>query len=143
MHKYLTIYNVNTLKHLVLLTAHHVRYPWGILCCMFVAWSGVTLDIQPQDVFHRLKAWRLYLVLMKKSGQPRGFRGEKIGATKVLLQPLSSFISTYHSLGVVTFMRPFLLWKGFEHFLPNTSDKSVECHGLHDLQADSSVKDTG
>jgi len=26
----------------------------------------VSLDIQPQDVFHRLKAWRLYLVLLKK-----------------------------------------------------------------------------
>lgn len=26
----------------------------------------VSLDIKPQDVFHRLKAWRLYLVLMKK-----------------------------------------------------------------------------
>jgi len=29
------------------------------------------LDIQPQDVFHRLKAWRLYLVLLKKSGRLR------------------------------------------------------------------------
>eukprot|EP00435_Cladocopium_sp_Y103_P053012 s631_g16.t2 len=28
--------------------------------------SCVSLDIQPQDVFHRLKAWRLYLVLLKK-----------------------------------------------------------------------------
>lgn len=28
--------------------------------------SCVSLDIQPEDVFHRLKAWRLYLVLLKK-----------------------------------------------------------------------------
>ena len=35
--------------------------------------SGVSLDIQPQDVFHRLKAWRLYLVLLKKSGRLRPF----------------------------------------------------------------------
>ena len=38
------------------------------------AQRGVSLDIQPEDVFHRLKAWRLYLVLLKKSGAPGGPR---------------------------------------------------------------------
>lgn len=81
--------------------------------------SGVSLDIQPQDVFHRLKAWRLYLVLLKKSGRLRqgsacfswGSRPEAaeppFGCTKNLREKKQDFCYLSTGVGLCLF---WIIW---------------------------------